>query len=159
MNGVKQQLMVLTILMALVFSVTAVAVPPGDGHRGALRRLKADLQTLNLTPEQSQKVDAVFAQIEPEVARHRTAMQQGRQAIRKLVDEGGDGVIDKVRPLAEEQGKHFAELVILKARMHADINAVLSAEQRTQLTTLIDSRPRRGGRGGRMGPGQPAANE
>ena len=151
MNGVKQQLMVLTILMALVFSVTAVAVPPGDGHRGALRRLKADLQTLNLTPEQSQKVDAVFAQIEPEVARHRTAMQQGRQAIRKLVDEGGDGVIDKVRPLAE--------LVILKARMHADINAVLSAEQRTQLTTLIDSRPRRGGRGGRMGPGQPAANE
>jgi periplasmic protein CpxP/Spy len=101
---------------------------------------------LNLTPEQRTKVRAIVDKARPETRALRDKLFDNRQQLRTLVRQGNAKEAD-VRKLADVQGKLMADMIVQRSKLHNEINAVLTPEQREQFQQLG---PRRGPG---MGPG------
>ena len=170
MNRNTKQLSILFIFIFALLAVTgtAIAQSPSQqgemgqgmmrhggkgGHRDGIKRLTANLESLDLNPEQRKKIDTIVAQIQPEMRVHRDAMKEGRRTIHQLPEEADD-YIAKVRSLADEQGKHLAELIVLRAKLRTQVGAVLTPEQQTKLKAMRANRPRRGKQRGNPAAGQ-----
>ena len=170
MNRKTEQLNILFILIFALLAVSGTAIAQSapqkgemgqgmmrhgskGGHRDGIKRLTANLESLDLNPEQRKKIDTIVAQIQPEMRTHQDAMKEGRKTIQQLPEEGDD-YMAKVRSLADQQGKHFAELIVLRVKLRTQVGAVLTPEQQTKLKAMGANRPRRGERRGNPATGQ-----
>lgn len=166
----KTSIKTLLIAMTLaggVAATAAYAVPPGGGPgygacgygaygagfgRGGMGG-GIDSEThvdrlayrLNLTPDQRTKVRAIVDKARPETRALRDKLFDNRQQLRTLVSQGTAKEAD-VRKLADTQGKLMADMIVHRSKVHSEINAVLTPEQREQFQQFGPGR-------GRFGPG------
>ncbi|MGB5605009.1 MAG: Spy/CpxP family protein refolding chaperone [Gammaproteobacteria bacterium] len=106
----------------------------GHADRGfhAIRRLE---KNLDLSTEQRTAVREIMQNARTARRAYRDILLDNRLALHDLM-EAEDFDEQEARRLAEIQGDHMAELMVLRARTQADIRAQLTAEPREKLSGL-----------------------
>ena len=123
--------------MALML-VVALAWPAGQAlahdrhHPQAAGRMA---QALNLSDEQREQMKQIHRATRDAMMRLRDAMEDNREAFRKL-DPASAGYMKRARRLAAERGKLVEKMTVLHARERAKIAAVLTPEQRERMREL-----------------------
>ena len=104
--------------------------PPGDAEGGPGMERMAD--HLNLSKEQRQAMHAIEDKYRPEMRDLRQLLADNRAALMKM--DAGDA---KLQETAEAQGKTLADTMILRKKMHAELDKVLTEEQRQTLGKMM----------------------
>jgi len=110
------------------------------GERGGPEmRMERMADRLDLTQEQRTAVRAIVDKNRPEMRALRDKMRDNGTQLRALT--GQTKVDDKqVRALADAQGKAYADMIVLRARMRTDIGNVLTDQQRQQMQQMRGTR-------------------
>ena len=109
--------------------------PPGDAE--GMPGLERMADHLNLSKEQRQAMHAIEDKYRPEMRDLRQLLADNRAALMKM--DAGDA---KLQETAEAQGKTLADTMILRKKMHAELDKVLTEEQRQTLGKLMTRQPR-----------------
>jgi len=145
----SSKLLITSVLVAssLGLVATATAKPFGEGPgcgRGA-HYMGADYKRgghefnvermakkLNLTDDQRTQIEAIVEASKQQKNDQRDKMQANREQLRELTQQSPLNEAE-VRKVADAQGELKADMIVLRARQRAEINAVLTDEQRAQL--------------------------
>jgi Spy/CpxP family protein refolding chaperone len=147
----KKSFLVFTVLTAalvsgLFFQTAQVnAAPSGDSPRmergdrpeKGERFLARMTEVLNLSAEQQEKIKAIMDEHHAKVAPLRQSLDENRDKLRQAAkadtfDEAA------VRTLATSQAATKTELMVERARMQHQINALLTPEQRKLAEEMLD---------------------
>jgi Spy/CpxP family protein refolding chaperone len=111
----------------------------GEGKH-AEYRLQRMTERLGLSEDQATQVQAIWDKYSPQKQQLRSKMHESRQQLREAMnaDSVDEGTLQK---LAEASGALETEKILLRSKMHSEINQVLSPEQ-------IEKRKQMGHRGG-----------
>jgi Spy/CpxP family protein refolding chaperone len=101
------------------------------------------LDRLDLDDTQRQTVDNIFEAAKPEFDALRERKQSNRTALADLDPADASYAID-LEAAATEKGQLAKEMTLLFARVHNDVNAVLTEDQRAKLEQGIERRKERG---------------
>lgn len=125
------------------------------------RMLERMAGELGLSDDQKQKIQGIFAASRPEMEQGRDLARQNADKLRatRPDDKKYDAVVSEV---ARSAGELASRAVTQRARLRAQVWAVLTAEQRTKMETMQAERRERmkqrmEDRRGRMGPPPPSA--
>ena len=130
----RNKLVAAGVALALVAG-TFLAVGAAAQGRGGPGRIRGVLRHLDLNDEQREAIRGA-------VQRHRESGRSLRQQLgtarRALRDEVRSGGADEaaIRELAAEVAPLAADAAVRRAALHAEIRALLTDEQRTQLEAL-----------------------
>jgi protein CpxP len=134
------------IVSSLGLAATISAKPFGDGpdcerggHRGFNVERMAD--RLDLTDDQRAKVEAIVDESRQQMSDLRDKMQANREQLRQLTQQSPFNET-AVRNVADTQGDLKADMIVLRTQQHAEINAVLTDEQRAQWEEMRGKRGR-----------------
>ena len=106
-------------------------------------KLERLAERLDLTDEQRAQVKGIIENSQQQMLALREEMRANRDEIKALIRQ--DGYDERaVRRVANDQGDHLAELIMLRTRQRAEIADVLTD---TQLAQLDAMRERKHGRG------------
>jgi Spy/CpxP family protein refolding chaperone len=97
---------------------------------------------LDLTDAQKAQVKAIMAKEKPTLQPLMLQMAQGHSQLRDLAI-GGAFDEGKARELASQQSQVMTELAVQHARIASEMVQVLTPDQKTKLTTLINQRDQR----------------
>ncbi|HSS62834.1 MAG TPA: Spy/CpxP family protein refolding chaperone [Gammaproteobacteria bacterium] len=97
---------------------------------------------LDMTEEQKAQLREVLDAARPEADRLADAMLNNREAMKAFRESETYGE-EEIRAIADEKGKLFADMMVLHARVHKQIRAILTPEQ---LERFEKMRKRHGGR-------------
>lgn len=101
----------------------------GGGEETRLERMA---EHLGLSEEQLGKVRAVFDQYRPQQRELRDRMRENRKLLQdQMHQESPDQA--RIENLAKAQGDLKAQMIILKGKIHAEMNKLLTTEQRKQM--------------------------
>jgi Spy/CpxP family protein refolding chaperone len=108
----------------------------GDyGHRGwgrhghsAEARVERMTRAYGLDAKQVEQVRAITKKYEGDFDALRTKMRDNGTRLREAMDKGDAGQAD-VRKLADAQGKLKADMIVVRSKMRAEIDKVLTKEQ------------------------------
>lgn len=100
---------------------------PGWGceHGGQFTRMQ---KTLGLSDQQVTKLKAIRDQYRPQTEKLRDQMRANHDQMRALMDKGNASETS-VRTLAEKQGKLMADMIVLRAKMHEQMDKVYTPAQ------------------------------
>ncbi len=133
---------VLVVLTVLGLSTAAVyAAGPRHGIMGGpmlggqLFHMMRLADELELSKEQRTEVDRIIDAARPRAREYVYALGDGRDALGALSEET-EFDEPRVRALAEEHARSLAELMVIGLRLSAEVNAVLSPEQRVRLAEM-----------------------
>jgi len=112
----------------------------GYGMYGSMMGFHA--RALNLTDDQRTQMKSVMTKERPTLKPLYTQLATTRQQLRQLemsgtFDEG------KVRELATQQAQTMTELTVQQARIHSELYQILTPEQKTKMTELMQQRQQR----------------
>lgn len=99
---------------------------PGDNPMD--RHLEKMSKFLDLTADQQTAIQQIMTDHRAQADSHRQQMQEARAAM--LQQKGAGFSEDEVRKAAELSGSAYAEMMVDRARMHNEMDAVLTVEQR-----------------------------
>jgi Spy/CpxP family protein refolding chaperone len=171
MNGKRGWTLLALALCGAVAAGAALAQEEGAGRgqrrqraaEGAGRQMKQEgerggpgrglLHDLNLTEEQREQIKAIHEKYQPQLEAARKTVREAVKALRDAVRANpvNEGAI---RAAATQVGNAVGDLAIIRANQHAEIRAVLTAEQQAKFDAAIEEMPPAGGpRGGGMGGG------
>lgn len=122
-------------------AVVAALVPAavvGSRMRESPRRavLQRATERLELTDDQRQRIRSLFADHRQEVRNQLEALGDRREAQRDAMRAPFDEA--RIRGAAEAVGAAQADLVVTRARIAADVRAVLTPEQAKELDEMLD---------------------
>ncbi|MEE4378135.1 MAG: Spy/CpxP family protein refolding chaperone [Candidatus Competibacteraceae bacterium] len=131
----KPAIAVVLIVSSLGLAATVSAKPGGDrdcgrgGQQGFNVERIAD--KLDLNDEQRVQIAAVVDKSSQQMASLRDQMKANREQLRELSQQSP---FDEtaVRNVADTQGDLKANMIVLRAQQRAEINAILTDEQRAQ---------------------------
>jgi periplasmic protein CpxP/Spy len=104
---------------------------PAMGYGGMGRMM----HRLGLSPDQRQALDAIDDKYRPQLRGLMEQLADNGRALRKLpADDAG------LRTLADTEGKAVADMIVLRKQMRAEIDKVLTDEQRERLHRLMEHR-------------------
>ena len=150
MNRSFKAVLIATTLTGSVVAGIALANPQGDaescgrGHHamGSGRhhgdhesRIERMADVLGLTEDQRDSVRAIVDKSRPQKRALRDKLTQNRKQLRALTQQGTPKE-SEVRALADAQGRAIADMIVLSTRIQADINAVLTQEQREKMQNV-----------------------
>ena len=99
-------------------------------------------RALNLTDDQRTQMKSVMAKEKPALKPLFTQLATTRQQIRQL--EMSDTFDEaKVRELATQQAQTMTELTVQQARIHSELYQLLTPDQKTKLTQMMQQRQQR----------------
>ena len=104
----------------------------GDGHMLGFLAHKLDL-----TDTQQAQVKEIMAKEKPTFQPLMLQMAQNHQQMRQLVMASGFDEA-KVRELASQQTQTMTELTVQRARVESELFQVLTTDQKTKLTAIIN---------------------
>ncbi len=104
-------------------------------------RIERMAEALDLTTEQRDKVRAIVDKLRPQVRELRDKLTDNRKQLRALAQQGNAKEAD-VRKLADAQGKLVADMIVQRTKVHNEIHAVLTPEQREKLQQRFERRGR-----------------
>lgn len=90
---------------------------------------------LNMSAEQRQALKAIDAKYRPEMVELRQLSKDNRDALDKM-----EATDPRLREVAEAQGKTMADMTVLRKKMHAEMDKVLTDAQRKQLKAMFEYR-------------------
>jgi len=140
-------LIVSTLLAgSLAVGGAALARPPGGpgdcggiphagmraGHGDPAARLERMADRLGLTQQQRDSVRGIVDRYRPQTRQLSDRMRDNRQQLRTAMREAQPDAA-QVQKLAQAQGDLVAERIVLHSKMRAEIDQVLTPEQRQQL--------------------------
>jgi protein CpxP len=108
--------------------------PGGFGPRAEMMVEKL-ADELDLSQTQRNQAFAVLDQARPAMRQARFAIADQRRALRRLNPADAD-YQTHLKEIADEVGKLAGQMVMLHGELHANLNALLTEEQRQQLQTL-----------------------
>ena len=146
----------LTALLAGVAGVQANE-PPQDfkcrAGQGAneceQQRMDRFARRLDLTDTQRKQMQGIFDQYKPEREKLQTALRDNRKEIDAL-----SAADQKLAEVADKQGKAFGQMIVLRKKIEAAIDAVLTPAQREKMRQMKQHRGWAGHERG-QGPAQP----
>lgn len=94
---------------------------------------------LNLTTEQRASLSAIDDKYRPELRDLRQLLSDNRKTLTRM-----DATDPKLQELAEAQGKTLADVIVLRKNILADVDKVLSDDQRRQFHELFERGTHRG---------------
>lgn len=98
-----------------------------------------------LTDKQREKLDALFDANQDAMY---TKMKSWRKDSRELHDAiRNNADAATIKPLAQKEGDHVAEMIVQRAELRTKIDAILTPEQRKQLADMSQRPQRRDGEG------------
>jgi Spy/CpxP family protein refolding chaperone len=97
---------------------------------------------LDLTEEQRAQAKEILAKEKPTIQPLLQQLALTRHQLRQFA-EGGIFDEAQVRAIAGQQGKTLTELTVQKARIEAELVKILTPEQKTKLTQMMDRREQR----------------
>lgn len=103
---------------------------------------------LNMRAEQRQAMQTIADKYRPEMLKLRQMLKDNRDALDKM-----DASDPKLRELAEAQGKTMADMTVLRKKMRAQMDQVLTDAQRRQLQAMFKFRSHHHGWYKRIGHG------
>ena len=146
MKRAKVLTMVCILALSFIMALAAQAGPFGGGHEGhgqggGFHGLWA-LRQLDLSDDQKHAVSDILEKYAGDQNKARESMQAGRQQMAALMmadafDEAA------IRQTFQETSAAMEETVVLRARIFAEIKAVLTAEQLEQLAEVQSSQEER----------------
>ena len=92
---------------------------------------------LDLTAAQQAQVKDIVAKEKPTLDSLSQQMKQGRDALRQL-ETSGTFDEAKVRAAASQQSQTMTDLIVEKARIHSALFQILTPDQKTKMTQLMD---------------------
>lgn len=107
----------------------------GSHHSSPMRAL---YQLDSLTDEQRSKIKAVMKEERKSMRDLSDAMQDNRDAMFEANQK--NATADTIEPLAKEQGELVAKMTVARAKIRDKINAILTDEQRNELSTMKKSK-------------------
>jgi protein CpxP len=136
----------LSVMAAIAVSQTGQQHMRGDGMFGGGMpggpMMGFYLHKLDLTDAQQQQVKAIMAKEKPTFQPLMQQMAQSHAQLRDLVINGGYDEA-KVREMAAQQSQTMTELTVQYARVGSEMVQVLTPEQKTKLTQLINEHDQR----------------
>ncbi len=114
----------------------------GDGMFGGGHIMGFLSHKLDLTDAQQAQVKEIMAKEKPTFHPLMLQMAQNHQQMRQLVMASGFDEA-KVRELASQQTQTMTELTVQRARVESELYQVLTADQKTKLTTIINQHEQR----------------
>jgi len=142
-------------LLVIGFANMALAFPPG-GQGGMRQGGERMIEALNLTDQQQQQFKQIQRDNRGAGMAIRDAMQDNRDAMRKL-DPGAKDYSKQVSVLADEKAELVKQMTIHRAETRAEVHAILTSEQQKKALELRKESRKGGkngfGRGGSGGPG------
>jgi protein CpxP len=136
-------------ISALLISTAAVAGGSGGHHAwqgdfGDPDRLVEHMtRRLELDETQTAKVQNIVTAAKPEMLELRDRAMQNHEAVRTL-DANDPDFDTKLANLAQENGELATAATLLHGRLRAEINAVLTPEQREEFAGMSHRSGRRG---------------
>ena len=100
------------------------------------------VRKLDLTDAQQAQVKDIMTKEKPTIQPMILQMAQGHQQLQQLVMSGGFDEA-KVRTLASQQTQTMTELTVQRARIASELYQVLTPDQKTKLTDLINQHQQR----------------
>jgi len=126
------------------------AAGEGRGHGGMLKMMS---EVLELSDAQQSQIKEIFAAGHEAMRPYHEQVRETRKQIRELALAGTFNEA-RVRELAEQSSQARIELMVGKARIHSQVNAVLTPDQQKlakKLRPLFEGRRgHHGPRGGKM---------
>jgi Spy/CpxP family protein refolding chaperone len=99
------------------------------------------VERLDLTKEQRDKVRTIVDKARPQTRDLHDKLSENRKQLRALTQQGtvmeGD-----IRKLADSQGKLIANKIVQRSKLQAEVNAVLTPEQREKMQQRLEHRGR-----------------
>lgn len=139
-----------TLAVALVLAVVAAIAVSQTVRRAHMRgagmfggpMLSYYIHKLDLTDAQQAQVKAILAKERPAIQPLMLQMAQGHAQLR---DQVINGTFDeaKVREMASQQTQAMTELMVQHARIGSELVQILTPEQKTKLTALINQHEQR----------------
>lgn len=139
-----------TLAVALVLAVVAAIAVSQTVRRAHMRgagmfggpMLSYYIHKLDLTDAQQAQVKAILAKERPVIQPLMLQMAQGHAQLR---DQVINGTFDeaKVREMASQQTQAMTELMVQHARIGSELVQILTPEQKTKLTALINQHEQR----------------
>lgn len=90
---------------------------------------------LNLTEEQQTAVKAIFGNYQPQLQEAAKAMREGQESLFEL-NQGNPLNDAELEQLATAQGDHLTQMILLKNKLHKELDAILTAEQREEMGNM-----------------------
>jgi Spy/CpxP family protein refolding chaperone len=92
---------------------------------------------LNLNEAQQAQAKDILAKEKPTLDSLSQQMKQGHEGLRQLENSGTFDEA-KVRAVASQQSQTMTELIVEKARIHSQLFQILTPDQKTKMTQLMD---------------------
>ncbi len=100
------------------------------------------LHRLDLTDAQKAQVKQIMTQERPALKPLMQQMAQGRTQLRQLALSGNFSE-DQARSIATQQSQNMTEMMVQRARIENEVFQVLTPDQKTKLTQLLQERAAR----------------
>lgn len=136
----KKRLIASGLILGLALAGTTVAAGHGDGKRHHERSMDRMAERLELTGDQREQIRAAMQAHGPELQELRQQIRAQREALR---EQTGDFNEETARSSANALGELTAEAAFVSTRMRADIQAVLTEEQRQAMAEHRENRKQR----------------
>ena len=132
--------LVLILLVAVGVSQTVKRAHMHGMHGDAMtseHALEFLTNYLNLNEAQQAQAKDIFAKEKPTLDSLSQQMKQGHEALKQLE---ASGTFDeaKVRTVASQQAQTMTDLIVEKARIHSALFQILTPDQKTKMTQLMD---------------------
>ncbi|OIO70752.1 MAG: hypothetical protein AUJ57_08110 [Zetaproteobacteria bacterium CG1_02_53_45] len=121
-------------MLAVTFANMAYASPFGGGQ-GGMQRMERMADELNLTDQQRQQFKQIHRDNRGAGMALHDAMQDNRDALRKL-DPGASNYSKQVARLAAEKGELVKKVTMHRAEVKARVHAILTPEQQKKAAEL-----------------------
>src|SRR2546423_4346280 len=92
---------------------------------------------LNLNEGQQAQAKDILAKEKPTLDSLSQQMKQGHEALKQL-ETSGTFDEAKVRAVASQQSQTMTDLIVEKARIHSQLFQILTPDQKTKMTQLMD---------------------
>jgi len=125
----------ITGALAAVNPVAARGPHEGGGLFAPSFKMARMARHLDLSDEQRTQAKAILDSTRPEADRFADAMLENREAMKQL-QQSGTFDEAQVREVAERRGALIVEMTVLKARVHSQIQAILTPEQRERMQEM-----------------------
>ncbi len=97
---------------------------------------------LDMTEEQRDQAFAIADKYRPQVREAKFAMRENMKTLHQLSTDSVD-YTEQTQTLADQQGDLIADMIKLRTAMQADIEQILTAEQKTKFEKFKNKRHRR----------------
>ena len=111
----------------------------GPGNKNPEKMIEKISRKLDLSDEQREQAYAKLNEITPRIKEKRQAIHEGMKRLHEI-DPDADDFESSLQTIANEQGQLVADMILLQASMHIELEQLLTDEQKAQFDKMKQKR-------------------